>query len=32
MVVNNHGILLPSTCSEGEVNHLKKIQILMSKF
>ena len=24
MVVNNHGILLPSTCSEGEFNHIKK--------
>jgi translation initiation factor 6 len=23
MVVNNHGILLPSTCSEGEFNHIK---------
>ena len=24
MVVNNHGILLPSTCSEGEFDHIKK--------
>ena len=24
MVVNNHGILLPSTCSEGEFNHFKE--------
>ena len=24
MVVNNHGILLPSTCSEGEFNHIKE--------
>jgi translation initiation factor 6 len=23
MVVNNHGILLPSTCSEGEYNHIR---------
>tara|TARA_B100000686_G_scaffold122781_1_gene130059 strand:+ start:5674 stop:6339 length:666 start_codon:yes stop_codon:yes gene_type:complete len=25
MAVNNHGILLPSTCSEGEFEHIKKI-------
>ena len=25
MVVNNHGILLPSTCSEAEYNHIKKL-------
>lgn len=24
MAVNNHGILLPSTCSEGEFNHFKE--------
>ena len=24
MVVNNHGVLLPSTCSEGELEHIKK--------
>ena len=24
MAVNNHGILLPSTCSEGEFDHIKK--------
>mgnify|MGYP001158514698 FL=1 len=24
MAVNNHGILLPSTCSEDEFNHIKK--------
>ena len=23
MVVNNHGIIIPSTCSEGEFNHIK---------
>ena len=25
MAVNNHGILLPSTCSEAEYNHIKKL-------
>ncbi len=24
MVVNNHGIIIPSICSEGEFNHIKK--------
>ena len=35
MVVNNHGILLPSTCSQGEFEHIKKntyVHIFLEQF